>query len=107
MACGAPTPMKCRPPSVVRRIDPHGGCPPANWHGAGPSSHHVSSLIAVNDWGAKCAGIGVEIGPGVVPGVVPGAVVVPVLVCVLVVAEWSCVAAAADASCRRWSSGAR
>jgi len=47
-ACGVGTAVKLRPPSVVRMIAPHGPLAPAT-HGAGPSSHQVSSPIAVND----------------------------------------------------------
>src|SRR3974390_2740492 len=47
--------MNARPPSVVCRIEPQG----PGWvepQGPAPSSHQVSSLIAVTDWGAKCGG---------------------------------------------------
>jgi hypothetical protein len=54
-AAGARIVVKCGPPSVVFRIDPHGGFS-ADGHGPAPSSHQVSSPIAVNDWGAKFAG---------------------------------------------------
>src|SRR5580658_230000 len=53
-ARGAGTPAKLTPPSVVRTIDVHGGVE----QGAVPSSHQVSSLIAVNDAGANPAGTG-------------------------------------------------
>jgi hypothetical protein len=71
VAWGAWSPMKLRPPSVVRRSSPHGGFSSVNVHGAWPSIHQVSSLIAVNDWGEKLAGIGIPMAPGAgLPGIV-------------------------------------
>jgi hypothetical protein len=76
-ARGAGTPAKLTPPSVVRTIDVHGGFE----HGAVPSSHHVSSLIAVNDPGSNPGGTGPEGGalvdagfdsPGATVTVCPG-----------------------------------
>src|SRR5689334_19351790 len=55
-------------------IDPHGDCWPEA-HVPSPSTHQVSSLIAVNDWGANCAGSVA----GAAAGRVSIFVVVPVL----------------------------
>jgi len=70
-------PTKRTPPSVVRTIDVHGG----EVHGALPSSHHVSSPIAVNELGANPAGTGPPAGTARawLVGVVAGEVAVLVV----------------------------
>src|SRR2546421_8029734 len=53
-ALGAGSPMKLRPPSVVRTSDVHGCCV----QGASPSNQNVVSLMALNDRREKPAGTG-------------------------------------------------
>jgi hypothetical protein len=72
---------------TVRTIDVHGGLE----HGAVPSSHHVNSLIAVNDRGEKPGGTGPPAGlmtAGTVLEVVVLTVALAVLDDVAVVAGW-------------------
>jgi hypothetical protein len=78
-------------------IFPHGGCWP-DGHCAWPSTHQVSSLIAVNDCGKNWPALGVAV-PAAVVVVDPVAVAVRVWVAVVEVFDRTVAGAPLETGC--------